>query len=200
MERKILMCKKSLFISIIIILIIVIVMGVTILSNGGYWFIGNVWYDTPEVALQYESDKNLESQKTLTIKKIINKHEIDDITIITFVSQNDTLVMVTFVTNKDGLYSVYGYTEEMFLDTPTEFVVTGDEKQFVLFPYNTYNNTIYGWCYSNITPMVNKMVPIVQTYDFEFQGEKWSLNFWYFNESHETTNNIIDFVEHKRDG
>ena len=177
----------------IILITIVISIGIVIVSINDYGFAGDVWQDTPEEALLYEADKDIESKETLSIKTLLSRTEIDDITIMTFVSQIDTLITVTFVTNEDGLYSVYGYTEEVSLISPSEFVVTGDPAQFVLFPYRTYHDTIYGWCYSTVIPSVNGTTPVLESYEFEFQGNKWTLSYWYISDIDDTNNVNVSF-------
>lgn len=163
------------------------------LSKTGYWYVGDVWFQTPEEALLQEADNDAESKRILSIKKLIKQTNIDDITVMTFVSKNDTLVDVTLVKNKKGLYSVYGYTEEVYLSSPSEFIATGDTDQFILFPYSTYNNTVYGWCYSDIVPLVNDMIPLVETYEFECQGKKWTLNYWWISDIRDIDNVEVCF-------
>lgn len=172
------MNKKTLLVTIIVLITIAIWIGVAIFSANDFWYAGGVWYDTPSEALLHEADKDLESKEILSVKTLLNTTKIDDITIMTFVSRNDTLTTVTFVSNDEGLYSVSGYTNELSLDSPTEFVVTGDKDQFILFPYSTYGNTVYGWCYANVEPTVNGLIPTFTPYEFESQESVWHLNFW----------------------
>lgn len=162
-------------------------------TNNGFLYFGDVWFDTPEEALQCDADTTIDQELTLSIKDLVDTRNISDIANMTFVSENDTLVTVTFVTNKDGMYSVYGYTEEVFIDSPTEFVATGDKDQFILFPYKIYDGTIYGWCYSNVLPIVNGIKPLAQTFEFEIQGKVWTLNYWWIDNFSASENISIDY-------
>ena len=184
--------KKINAIIIILVVIIVLVALASALKNG-YLYIGDVWWETLDEALMHEADKDLESKRILSVKILLNTIEIDDVTIMTFVSQDDTLVRVSFVTNEDGLYCVYGYTEEVFLSSPSEFVVTGESNQFILRPYSTYNDTVYGWCYSNVIPSVNGLEPSLETYEFECQGTKWTLQFWHMDDIDNTDDVTVTF-------
>ena len=173
--------KKINAIIIIPVVIIVSAILITVLTSC-YFYTGEVWYETLDEALMHEADRDTESKRILSVKTLLCITRIDDVTIMTFVSQNDTLVRVSFVSNEDGLYCVSGYTEEVSLSSPSEFVVTGESNQFILFPYSTYNDTVYGWCYSNVTPSVNGLEPSIETYEFECQGTKWSLRLWHIDD------------------
>ncbi len=188
------MNRKKILVIIIVLIVIIISIGFVIASTNGYWHVGDVWWNTPAEALLHEADKDIASKETLSIKTLINTTEIDDITIMSFVSQNDTFTTVTFISNEDGLYSVYGYTEEVSLSSPSEFVVTGNMDQFVLFPYRTYNNTIYGWCYSNVIPLVNGMAPSLKAFEFECQESKWTLIYWCISDIDSTNDVEVSFI------
>ena len=170
--------KKSLLTMMVVFVLLVLSVGC---ASSKHLYFGDVWHDTPEQALAQKADQTAETLRTLTVKELLHKKRIDDIVVMAFVSQDDTLVTVSVVTNDEGLYCVSGYTEESFLDSPSEFVVTGDKEQFVLFPYKTHNDTIYGWCYSELTPAVNGLTPAIETYEFECQGKVRSLNFWWID-------------------
>lgn len=177
------MNKKTLLIMIIFFVLIAVVLGVmALLANNNFLFVGNVWKSTPEEALLQEADNSTDAKLSLSIKQLLDKRKINDIIIMTFVSQNDTLTTVTFVTNNDGLYSVYGYTEEEFLDSPTEYILNGDEDQFILFPYNKNGSTVFGWCYTSTSFTVNGITPTTQTYEFDCQGKTRFLDFWWIND------------------
>lgn len=180
--------KKSLLTIIIVFAVFAISIGCIYLSDQEYLYFGKAWHDTPEEALAQKADQTAETLRTLTVKELLHKKEIDDIVVMAFVSQDDTLVTVSVVTNNEGLYCVSGYTVESFLDSPSEFVVTGDKEQFVLFPYKTHNDIIYGWCYSGLTPVVNGLIPAMETYEFECQGKVRTLNYWWIRGFSDDTN------------
>ena len=187
------MSKKSILIVIVVLAIIVISVALVNIAKNGFWYVGNVWWDTIEEALAHEADLTLDTEKTLSVKTLLHTTTIDDITIMTFVSHNDALTTVSFVSNEDGLYSVYGYTEELFLSSPSEFVITGEENQFILFPYRTYGDTVYGWCYSNVTPLVNGRSPSITTVEFECQENTWCLSFWIIDNINDIKNVDVTF-------
>lgn len=180
------MNKKVLF--SIIVLAVIIIIGIKIvvdLSNNGYSHSGDVWQDTPEKALAKAADLTTETLQILTPKTIIHTVYIEDIVEMAFVSVGDTLVTVTFVTNENGQYSVWGYTEEVWLDSPSMFLLNGDSEQFdfdsdqfIMFPYNNYKTTFWGWCYSGHTFTVNGITPAKETYVFDCQGKTWSIDYW----------------------
>ncbi len=98
-----------------IIIILIVITALAVLASAlknSYFYTGDVWWETLDEALMHEADKDIESKKILSVKILLHTIEIDDVTIMTFVSQNDTLTRVSFVSNEDGLYSVSGYTEE----------------------------------------------------------------------------------------
>lgn len=185
------MNKRTVTIVVIVIAIIAISSIIVKVSKDGFWHMGT-WYDTPEEALAHEADMDGESMGVLSVKALIYKVEIDDITEMTFVSQDDTLVSVTFVTNEKGRYSVYGYTEEVSLSSPSEFVVAGAEDQSILFPYSTYGDTVYGWCFTDVNVLVNGAVPSKNVYEFECQGATRALCFWRISGIDAEKNDTVD--------
>ena len=187
------MRKKVLLIIALILTAFVISILVVLLTND-YLFIGNVWYDTPEKALLQEADNTIDSEQSLTIAHLLETRDINDITIMTFVSISDTLVTVTFVKNEKDQYSVYGYTEEVFLDQPTEFLLNGDPNQFILFPYHKYDDTVFGWCYTDIAFTVNEMIPMKKTFEFTCQGKKQSIDFWWIDSIATDLNIQIEYM------
>ncbi len=186
------MNKKILF-PIIIIGVILIVICFVKLSEDGYLYVGDVWRDTPEEALSDAADNPTNDRMTLTVKKLLDQREIGDITEMFFVSENDTLTNVAFVTNDDGKYCVQGYTEEGALESPSAFVLNGDKDQFILFPYSEEGDTVFGWCYSSVSPTVNGIEPSKKTYTFECQGKQWSLDFWWIDDFPKTDEVKIEF-------
>lgn len=188
------MNKKVLLIVAAILSVFVISTLVILLTND-YLFVGNVWHDTPEKALLQESDNTIDLERSLTVAQLIETRDIEDITIMTFVSQADTLVTVTFVTNEKGQYSFYGYSEENFLDEPTEFLLNGDPNQFILFPYDQYNNTVWGWCYSNTALTVNGTIPTKKNFEFSCQGKNRSIDFWWIDNISPETDIRIEYMD-----
>lgn len=196
------MNKKILF--FIILFCIIIIIGITVLFdlfNEGYAHYGDVWQDTPEKALMKEADLTTETLQTLTPKTILHTVYIADIAEMTFVSIGDTLVTVTFVMNEKGQYSVYGYTEEIWLDSPTMFLLNGDpeqldfeSEQFVMFPYNQHKTTAWGWCYTGHSFTVNGIIPSKKTYIFDCQGKTWSIDYWRIDNVSPEADIQIDYV------
>ena len=191
---------------ILIIVFAVIFIGVAItiydLINNGYSYSGDFWQDTPEEALMKEADLSLDTMHTLTPKKILYTVRIEDRLKMALVSIDDTLVNVTFVTNEKGQYSVYGYSEEVLLDSPSMFLMNGDPEQlnfdsekFVLFPYVSYNTTVYGWCYSGYSFTVNGKIPTKETYTFDCQGKTWSIDYWQVEGIGEDEDVTIEYVD-----
>ena len=152
-------------------------------------YVGDVWQDTPEKALSHSETED----PAYTIKTMLKTIEIDDIVDMTFVNEADTLTSVSFVTNDKGQYCVSGSSEEILLSDPDTFVVNGDPDQFILFPYGSYHNTIYGWCYENVVPSVNGLTPQMEAYTFECQGELWTLKFWIIDGIDNTDNAEVTF-------
>ena len=196
--------NKKVLLSIIIFCVIVIV-GVRValdLFNDGYAHYGDVWQDTPEKALMKEADLTTETLQSLTPKTMLHTIYIDDIVEMAFVSIGDTLVTVTFVTNEKGQYSVYGYTEEVWLNSPTMFLLNGDpeqldfdSEQFIMFPYNQYNTTVWGWCYTGYSFTVNGITPTKQTYIFDCQGKTWSIDYWQIDNFPSETDVLIEYAD-----
>ena len=174
--------KKKLLIvvSVVAILFIAIIVSSVIKSllNDGYAYYGDVWASSPEIALQKSADQDSQTMKTLTPKTTFKKIVIDDILLMTFLSESDTLVTVTFVTNEDEQYSVSGWTEEYDLDHPTEFLLSGESDQFILFPYQEHGDTVLGWCYSFAKFTVNGITPTRETFSFSEHGKTYSVDFW----------------------
>ena len=174
--------NKILLLIAISILAAIVMIGGVILIKDGYLFVGDVWFDTVEEALNYAADNPTNDKRTLTVKELIDKRKIGDTVQIAFVSEDDSFVEVTCVTNEKGQYSVYGYTEEGPLESPSEFVLDGDKDQFILFPYFEHGSTVFGWCYSSVTPIVSGITPSFETFEFECQEKTWSLNFWWIDD------------------
>lgn len=176
------MKKKKILtvVSVIAIFIIAIIAFAVIktLLNDGYAYYGDVWESSPERALQKATEQDFQTMETLTPKINFKKTVIDDIVLMTFLSESDTLVTVTFVSNEDGQYSVYGWTEEYDLDHPTEFLLSGEPNQLILFPYQEHNNIVLGWCYSTARFTVDGATPTRETFSFSANGKTYSIDFW----------------------
>lgn len=177
------MKKARIIISILAILFVVLAVCVVLkdLWNDGWAYYGDVWQSSPEKALQQAADRDSETMQTLTPKIRFKELAIDDIIVMTFLSQNDTLVTVTLVSNEKNQYSVYGWTEEYDLDHPSNFLIDGDADQFILFPYEKYHNIVLGWCYSTAQFTVNGISPERETFTFDLQGKTYSIDFWTVN-------------------
>ena len=188
---------------IIIVVCLIVIFGSKVvydLFDKGYSDFGDFW-PTPEKALMHRADSTLETLQTLTPKTMLNTVYIDDIVRMTFVSDSDTLVTVGFVTNEKGQYSVWGYTEEVCLESPAMFLMNGDPKQldfdsdqFILFPYNQHNNAVWGWCYSGYSFTVNGITPTKETYVFDCQGKTWSIDYCYIDNFPIETDVIIEYA------
>ncbi len=174
------------------------------LFTDGYAHSGDTWQDTPEKALEQRANslRPDETPGVLTPEIMLNKVYIDDIVEMSFVSNNDSLVTVTFVTNDKGQYSVFGYSEEEWLDSPTMFLMNGDPKQldfdsyeFIPFPCGQYNTTVYGWCYSGYNFTVNGKEPTKETFVFECQGKTWSLDYWQIENIPEDSEIYIEYID-----
>ena len=195
------MNKKILVIIVVCLIIIIGIKVVSDLSDEGYAHYGDTWQDTLEKALMQRADLTTETLQVLTPKTMLHTIYIDDIVEMAFVSIDDTLVTVTFVTNEKGQYSVYGYTEEVWLDSPVMFLLNGDPEQLnidsdqsILFPYNQYNTTIWGWCYSGYSFTINGITPSKETYVFDCQGKSWSIDYWYIDNFPVETDVIIEYT------
>ena len=190
---------------IIIVVCLIIISGTKViydLFDKGYSHSGIFWQDTPEKALMKSADSTTETLQILTPKTMLNTVYIDDIVKMTFVSVGDTLVSVTFVTNEKGQYSVWGYTEEVWLDSPAMFLMNGDPEQLnidsdqsLLFPYNQHNTTIWGWCYTGYSFTVNGITPTKQTYIFDCQEKTWSIDYWQIDNFPMETDVLIEYTE-----
>lgn len=174
------MKKKAMVFLVVAILLVVIVafFAVKALLNDGYAFWGDVWETSPEKALQKAAEQDLNTMQTLTPKIIFEKTTFDDIVLMTFLSQDETLVTVTFASNANDLYSVSGWTEEYDLAHPSEFLMDGNPDQWILFPYRRHDNTVFGWCYSTAQFTVNGISPTRKTFNFDLQGMTYSIDFW----------------------
>lgn len=172
--------KLLIVVSIVAILLIAIIVFSVIktLLNDGYAYSGNVWESSPERALEKAAEQDSETMQTLTPQIIFDKTTLDDIVLMTFLSENDTLVTVTFVSNENDYYSVYGWTEEYDLAQPSEFLLDGSPNQFILFPYQKHNNVVFGWCYSTAQFTVNGISPTRKTFNFDLHGTMYSIDFW----------------------
>jgi len=164
------------------------------LINDGYAYYGDVWEPSPERALQKEAERDSQTMETLTPKIHFKKFVVDDMVSMTFLSESDTLVTVTFVSNEDGLYSVYGWTEEYDLDDPKEFLLNGEPSQFILFPYEEHNNTVFGWCYSTAKFTVDGATPTRETFKFSANGKTYSIDFWMIEEHTSNGDAAIEYL------
>lgn len=152
------------------------------LQRDGYAYYGDVWQPTLEKALEKEADDTSETMQILTPKIVFDTTYFEDVTLMTFLSKGETLVSVAFVSNEDGEYCVYGWTEEWNWDSPSEFLLNGDEEQLILIPYEQHDNVLLGWCYSNVQFTVNGIVPTRKTFEFEAQGKERSIDYWMISE------------------
>ncbi len=165
------------------------------LFEDGYLYVGDGWQDTPEKALAQAADDTLETEQMLTVVHLLDTRYIDDIAIMTFVSKGDTFVTATFVTNEKGQYHYHGCTEEALLDDPTEFVLNGNTEQFILFPYQQHNSTVFGWSYATALFTVNGRIPNKETHTFTCQDKEWSLDFWWFDDVPSNTEISIEYIK-----
>lgn len=175
------MNKKNTIIVIFVIAVfaIAIAWAVSSFVSNGYLYVGDGWQDTPEKALEVEANAPMSSKDTLTVATLILTINIEDFTEMTFVSKADTLVTVSFVKNDKGQYHVSGYTEEVTLDDPTELLLNGDLEQIITIPYRQKNNTIWGWCYTDVPIFtIAGITPERETYTFECQGKPRSIDFF----------------------
>ncbi len=197
------MDKKVLPRIIACVLVIFCIVIVWSLATKGYFRSGSDWKDTPEQALADHAEHAMPDQKSiLTAVKILDTVHIEDIAEIFFISEDDTLVAATLVTNEKGQYSVWGYTEEILLDFPSMFLMNGDPEQFnfdseqyILFPCQHYNLTVYGWCYSGYSFTVNGKTPTKETYTFDCQGKTWSIDYWQVDNIPEDAEVVIEYVD-----
>ncbi len=165
------------------------------LFEDGYLYVGDGWQDTPEKALTQAADDTMETEQMLTVVHLLDTRYIDDIAIMTFVSKGDTLVTATFVTNEKGQYHYHGCTEETLLNDPTEFVLNGNNEQFILFPYQQHNSTVFGWSYSTSLFTVNGRIPNKETHTFTCQDKEWSLDFWWLDDVPSNTEISIEYIK-----
>lgn len=165
------------------------------LVEDGYLYVDDGWQDTPEKALAQAADDTIETEQMLTVVYLLDTRYIDDIAIMTFVSKGDTIVTATFVTNEKGQYNYHGCTEEELLSEPTEFVLNGDPKQFILFPYQQYNSEVFGWCYSSASFTVNGITPSKQAHSFTCQGKEWTLDYWWVDDIPSNTEISIEYIK-----
>ncbi len=192
------MKKKVLLTISIILVIIVITVSIIVtkdLLNDGYAYYGDVWQDTPEKALIKSADMSSETMQTLTPELVLETRIVDDIVLMTFLSKSDTLVTASFVTNKNGQYCVEGWTEEIDLDNPTEFLMTGAPNQLILFPYYIHNTSIYGWCYSSAQFTINNVSPSRKSFTFEAQEKKRTIDFWIISDCSTIENVSINYTQ-----
>lgn len=152
------------------------------LQRDGYSYSGDTWEPTLEKALEREADLDCETLQTLTPKIVFDTTYFEDVTLMTFLSKGETLVSVAFVSNEEGEYHVYGWTEEWDWDSPSEFLLNGEEEQLILIPYKQHDNVLLGWCYSNVQFTVNGIVPTRKTFEFEAQGKERSIDYWMISE------------------
>lgn len=190
----------------IVACIIVVGVGIVVydLMTSGYAHYGT-WYDTPEEALKHEEPNFDETPGMFTPKLILKTVHFSEYADMTYISEDDTLVSVTFVINDEGEYSVYGYSEEVYLDSPSYFLMNGNPEQFdfdcaeeyILFPYSQEDNTVYGWCYSGYAFTVNGKTPTKESFEFECQGKAWSIDYWQVDGISEDSDVYIEYVEEK---
>ena len=193
------MKKKSLIVVSVVALIFIAIIAFFVIKRlltDGFAYYGDVWASSPEIALQKAAEQDSQTVETLTPQITFNQTAIDNVLLMTFLSEANTLVTVTFVSNEDGQYSVSGWTEECDLDHPTEFLLNGDLDQFILFPYQEYGTTVLGWCYSSARFTVNGIAPTRETFSFSVQGETYSVDYWMIEEH--VSNGAVD-IEYVQD-
>ena len=187
----------------VILCLILVGIGIVVydLFTNGYAHYGT-WYDTPEEALKHKTPLPDETPEMYTPKKTLKTVYFDEIADMTYISADDTLVSVSFVINEEGQFSVYGMSEEVDLDDPAYFLMNGDPKQldfdadeYILFPYSSHGETVYGWCYSGYTFTVNGKEPIKETFVFECQGKTRSIDYWYVEGIPEDADVDIEYID-----
>lgn len=188
------MKKKLLIVVSVVAMLIIAFFVIKALLNDGYAYYGDVWASSPEIALQKAADQDSQTMETLTPKITFKQTVIDDILLMTFLSEADTLVTVTFVSNEDGKYSIYGWTEEYDLDHPTEFLLNGDPNQFILFPYQEHSNTVLGWCYSSARFTIDGITPTRETFSFSVQGKTYNVDCWMIEERSSDGDVAIEYI------
>ena len=181
--------------SIIFLLVSILCLNSCGLFEDGYLYVGDGWQDTPEKAWAMAADDTIETEQMLTVESLLDTRYIDDIAIMTFVSKGDTLVTATFVTNEKRQYHYHGCTEETLLDDPTEFVLNGNTEQFILFPYQQHNSTVFGWCYSSASFTVNGKTPSKESHSFTCQEKEWTLDYWWVDDIPSNTEISIEYIK-----
>lgn len=168
---------------LLVFLISALVLGGVSLCRDGFLYVGDVWQNTPELALAIAADSPLPGIKErYTVVRVLETWQTDDTLYMVYISGGDTLVHVTLVTNRKGQYCVHNSTEEGPLDSPSEFVLNGDPEQYILFPYTCNGTMVCGWCYTEASFTVNGRVPSRRTHIVECQGQIWSLDFWWLED------------------
>ncbi len=197
------MNKKTLVAIVACVIIIGIGIVVYDLFTKGYAHYGDVWQDTPEEALKQQTPKFDESPGLFTPKQILKTVYFEELADMTYISADDTLVSVSFVINEDGKYSVFGYSEEAFLDSPSYFLMNGDPKQldfdcaeeYILSACSQEDDTVFGWCYSGYTFTVNGKTPTKETFVFDCQGKSWSIDYWQVEGISEDSDVEIEYID-----
>ena len=181
----------------ICVLLVILAVAFSISSCGlihdGFLYIGDGWQKTPAEALAKAADTTIDEQMRLTPKEVLDTIYIDDIAIMIFVSEADTLVYASFVTNDKGEYHHHGYSEEYDLAAPDTFLLDGDPAQRILSHCEWYGDTAFGFKYSSAKLTYGGAVPNIKTYTFSCQGKEHSIDYWWIDGV--TDDMVLEIVE-----
>ena len=96
------MKKKSLIVVLVVALIFIAIIAFFVIKSlltDGYAYYGNVWASSPEIALQKAADQDSQTMETLTPQITFNQTVIDNVLLMSFLSEADTLETKVTVTN-----------------------------------------------------------------------------------------------------
>ena len=175
------------------LLVFILLMGIILSSCKGYLYIGDGWQDTPEKALEIEADNHLE-EGSLTVVTLLDTWYIDDKAFMLFVSENDTLVEVSFVRDEKDRFHYSGSSEEVLLDKPDTFLLSGEQDQFILSSYNHCGTQAWGYKYTSVAIKVNGKSPKIKSYTFACQGKEWSIDRWWLDNIEENIEIKIESI------
>ncbi len=158
-------------------------------------FIGDVWYDTPEMAIQHEEEVHLPINEPgdYVIKTLLDINYFDDTAEVLYVSESDGLFLAGCKKSEKGKWGFSYANMERDLEFLDSFVRNGDEKQFLLHEYFTDENKTFAYGYKLTSApdvLVNGEKTNLKTYKFTVQGKEWSVDYWWIDINNTESVNI----------
>lgn len=180
--------KKAIIVIAVFLIVILIYISVNSFIKYGGIFIGTGWVDSPEKVFEealksgYYNRSDNQKQDSLKIKKLIDILNFENEVYYVYVSEGNTFCVMKIahdvkkdLWHESGFY-IYVYDQNLELTSEYDYCLW--EHEYFL---SSNESAVFGFMQSGIAQeyYVNDIKASVETYTFEENGKKYSVDYWY---------------------